>query len=518
MTNNQMEWAVFWCGLLHELIHEELSVAERVEKLHAIAAKEHRCPDGLLKRFSIRTLRRKLSSFRAQRLLGLVRKVRSDRGACRTVPPEVIEVLVDLKRDQPTRSYPTLNRMLEKRTGFRLSRSTLYRILKRAGATRLKLGVQDKKVRRRWTCDHPHDIWVGDFEEGPYVLCDGQVVPTHLSAFIDAHSRYVVVGRYYLRQNLPVLEDSLIRALAVHGAPLAIYLDNAKVYRSRAYRLMCAELDIRPIYRRPGDPAPGGLIERFFRTVQDQFEAEVRPRSLLTLDELNRGFSAWLDIAYQDQHHSEIDQTPRERLERNRGAKRNVEMQRISGFFLRREERTVDKVYADVSIDRRRYRVDPKLRGDRIEVRLDPVADPDRVLLYDHDGHPLGEGQYWERDKDRSEETPPALPSPPQHDYVEDLVAQQESRLAEQARGIDYARIEAERTWPYPAFIDKLARGLGRRGGLSAFDAAQHEVLRKFWGRQPDLTARHVDLALSLDDSRDLAAILFRLQILIKES
>jgi putative transposase len=55
------------------------------------------------------------------------------------------------------------------------------------------------------------------------------MVPTHLSAFIDCHSRYVVEARYYLRQNLDILIDSLIRAFSVHGAPLELYLDYVKL-------------------------------------------------------------------------------------------------------------------------------------------------------------------------------------------------------------------------------------------------------------------------------------------------
>ena len=59
----------------------------------------------------------------------------------------------------------------------------------------MKLGIARKKVRGRWTRDHTHDLWVGDFEEGPYVIENNEVVPTNLSIFIDAHSRYVVEGR-----------------------------------------------------------------------------------------------------------------------------------------------------------------------------------------------------------------------------------------------------------------------------------------------------------------------------------
>jgi hypothetical protein len=102
---------------------------------------------------------------------------------------------------------------------------TLYRHLKKANMTRIKLDVLRKKIRKRWTRNHTHDLWVGDFEDEPYVLQNSQVVPTYLSAFIDCHSRYAVEGLYYFRQNLDVLIDSLIHALFTHGATLQLYVD-----------------------------------------------------------------------------------------------------------------------------------------------------------------------------------------------------------------------------------------------------------------------------------------------------
>jgi hypothetical protein len=50
--------------------------------------------------------------------------------------------------------------------------------LKAAGATRIKLGVCQEKVRKHWSRDHTHDLWVGDFEEGPYVIEKNDVVPS----------------------------------------------------------------------------------------------------------------------------------------------------------------------------------------------------------------------------------------------------------------------------------------------------------------------------------------------------
>ena len=131
------------------------------------------------------------------------------------------------------------------------------------------MGVSKKKVRCRWSRDHTHSLWLGDFEHGPYVLIEGQTYKTYLSAFIDCHSRFIVEGRYYLRENKAALEDSLLRAWAIHGASLAIYVDNAKTYYSTELQLACSSLGIRLIHRPPRDAAAGGLIEKFFQTVQN---------------------------------------------------------------------------------------------------------------------------------------------------------------------------------------------------------------------------------------------------------
>ena len=111
----------------------------------------------------------------------------------------------------------------------------------------------------------------------------GQAIKSHLSIWIDCHSRYVVEGRYYFRENLDILTDSLLRAWGSQGAPREIYVDNAKVYHSEALRLACAQLNIHLLHRPPRDPAPGGLIERVIQTVQHQFESEIRASQTIAI-------------------------------------------------------------------------------------------------------------------------------------------------------------------------------------------------------------------------------------------
>ncbi len=159
---------------------------------------------------------------------------------------------------------------------------------------------------------------------------NGQVVPTYLSAFIDCHSRYVVEALYYFMQNPDVLIDSLIRALAKHGAPLQLYVDRAKVYLANALQAACYRLNIKLLHRPPEDLPAGGLIERLLQTIQIQLEAEIRASDILTLQQLNRAL-AWLAVSYHKTIHSETKQPPELRYQRadDRPAGRYGESRRV---------------------------------------------------------------------------------------------------------------------------------------------------------------------------------------------
>ncbi len=219
MDKEQEKWAIFWCELLRPIIYDEIEPELTNQYLKKLTKVKTRFPDGRLRKPSLSTLRRKLNRYRQAGFDALARKGRSDRGKSRNIAGQIIEKAIELKKEQPLRSSNSINQFLEEMFGTTIPRSTLYRHLKQANATRLKLGVLRKKVRKRWSREHTHDLWVGDFEDGPYVLEKKSVLPTYLSAFIDCHSRYGVEARYYFRENLDVLIDSFIRALSTHGAP-----------------------------------------------------------------------------------------------------------------------------------------------------------------------------------------------------------------------------------------------------------------------------------------------------------
>jgi len=486
MKEKDEKWSLFWCNLLHEIIFDEVAEKEINRHLQEICQKEYLFPNGKRKTPSLSTLRRKLKKYRNGGLAMLARQSRLDRGKPRSVSSEIIDKAVEIKSEQPCRSDDAINRFLNAEYGKTIPRSTLYRHLKLNGATKIKLGVSKQKVRKRWTRDHTHDLWVGDFEEGPYVFVDGEVLPTYLCLFIDCYSRYVVEGRYYLRQSLPILEDSLIRAWMVHGASNDLYVDHAKVYESNALKLACYSIPIKLLHRAKGDPPPGGLIERFFGTAQTQFEAEVRAGDILTLNELNQGFTAYLEVAYHPRIHSETGQPPKERYQHGLKAIRHVDMDDAINFFVKKDISRVNEDFSDVRIDNRYYRVNKTLRGDKVQVKYDPFSDRQNVLIYSLNDEYLCKGELYEREYGDDTDIS-AKPAKPRHDYIELLKQEHARQLDERSKGIDYRKIISQRAWSFTAFAQKLSKLMGRKGGLGAFNAREYEMLKKAYNRFPKL-------------------------------
>jgi len=339
-----------------------------------------------------------------------------------------------------------------------------------------------------------------------------------LSAFIDCHSRYVIEARYYLRENLDILIDSLLRAWAVHGASRELYLDNAKIYHAHALKAACFALNIRLLHRGVGDPPPGGLIERFFETAQGQLESEVRAGDILTLDRLNNALAAWLEQGYHRQPNSETHQTPLERYQQANRFTRHVNLQEVLKYFLQRARRKVHPDFSDVQLEGLFFQVDPRLRGDWVELHYDTFSPLETVLLYSLDGEYLGVGKRHQREGAPAQ-PPKQQTSKPKHNYLELLIEKHEQTLRDRHGGIDYPAVlaAARRRWPFSEFVKQLAGHLGRKGGLAAFTTDELESLQKVYQRLTCLDASMLRQACERATQRTIPDVVFLLQQLAHE-
>ncbi len=144
--------------------------------------------------------------------------------------------------------------------------------------------------------------------------------------------------------------------------------------------------------------------------------------------------------------------------------------------------RTVNKTFADVQLDKRFYRVDPKLRGDRVQVKYDPFSSWDTVHIYSLNNQYLATGTLH----DRSTDVPVPAQQPqtkPKHSYTQLLIRQHKQLLAEQTGSIDYRKVVQTRPWPFHEFAKTVAQLMGKKAGLADLSAGELESLKNLYNQ-----------------------------------
>ncbi|MGV1010441.1 MAG: Mu transposase C-terminal domain-containing protein [Dermatophilaceae bacterium] len=208
----------------------------------------------------------------------------------------------------------------------------------------------------------------------------------------------------------------------------------------------CACLGIRLVHSRPGQPAGRGKIERFFRTVREQFLVEIGSgRELEDMTELNTLFTAWVETVYHQRVHSETGQTPMQRW--SAISPRQPSSAQLREAFLWSEWRTVTKT-ATVGLHGNKYEVDAALVGRKVELVFDPF-DLTRIEVRWR-GRTMGPavphviGRHVHA-KARPDDTTPPQPAPTGIDYLHLVEAQHTAELADR---VQYAHLRDE---PAPA-------------------------------------------------------------------
>jgi hypothetical protein len=189
-------------------------------------------------------------------------------------------------------------------------------------------------------------------------------------------------------------------------------------------------------------------------------------------------------------------------------------MDRVIDSFMEKVNRTVNRTFSDVQVEKRFYQVDPKLRGDRVQVRFDPFSTWDRVKIYNLSGTYLGTGKLHHR-----QTAPPAdRPKPrgkPAHSYTELLIRRHKEQLAEQTGGIDYRKVVSKRNWPFHEFAKTVAQLLGRKAALTDLSAGELEILKKVYNQSLSINRSMVKQAFERAYQPNLAHIVAELKQLI---
>jgi hypothetical protein len=171
----------------------------------------------------------------------------------------------------------------------------------------------------------------------------------------------------------------------------------------------------------------------------------------------------------------------------------------------------VDRTFSDIRLDNRFYKVDPKLRGDRLRVRYDLRGPVEVILLYSLQDEYLGKGLVHQR-QEGQEPAPAPHRTTPRFDLLALLIDKHRQQLAAESGGIDYSVMQRPRRWSFDAFAASLADLLGRSGGPSAFSAEELDALAKVHLRHPHLTRTLLKKAVAQAQRPTLPAIVYALQ------
>lgn len=186
---------------------------------------------------SQRTLERYLTSYLKGGFDAL--KPQSRSAECKyKIPQELLDEAIRLRRELPSRSVPTIIKILElegkAEPGF-LKRTTLQDALSRAGyssammtSTTIKAMLpNDSSALTGTICGK------AILSMGLILNLGGKTTQTYFSCLIDDATRYILHGEFYGNMEQGIVEDTLRKAMTKYGLPKRLYFDNGSQYRTR---------------------------------------------------------------------------------------------------------------------------------------------------------------------------------------------------------------------------------------------------------------------------------------------
>ncbi len=484
---------------------EEIEWGCKGEILKRIAREQQNIPFSKKTSVSEATIRKYLRLYRQRGFDALKPKSRRDCGQSRKIPPQVLERAIILKKEVPARSIRKIIQILEAHQmappGL-LKKSTLARIFKQKGLSRKQL-LKTQKDFRAFQAERPNQIWQSDILYGPHLPDPDdpqRKKRTYLVAFLDDFSRLIAHAEFFWAEKLPHLELTLKKALIKRGIPEAIYVDNGQVYSAHRMDAICAELGIRKISCKPYSPEGKGKIERFFRTVRDDFLTELEQQPVAYLHELNRLFWAWLEVDYHQRSHSKTSEAPVERWRQHIGGfLRPVAEKQLQEIFLWRKTRRVSKL-GTVSIEGREFETETFLKGRKVEVRFNPL-DLNQVYIY-LDGRFLQKAlpaklARWNQSQKKSQAKNTQTDPPPQSGikYLHHLKDQHHKQRQQDAQNLlPPPKNPKPPSYTSAHFIKTIAQTLGKK--LDDLHATEVELIQSCWETCGPFPAPDVAIAL----------------------
>lgn len=348
------------------------------------SAKGIKAPDGSLRHYSPGTLEKWYLAYKHNGFDALLPAGRSDAGVSRKIDDDLREQIIYLKHNYPRMSASAIFRQLQDNgsvSSKTISESTVCRFVRQLA---LQERLSSNQDLRRYERPHINEVWCGDSSVGPYLRTpDGKKHRVWVIALIDDASRFVLAADVFFNDNFVNLMSVLRSAVSKYGRPKLFNFDNGAAYRNRQMELLAARIGSVINYCRPYSPVQKAKIERWFRTLKDNWMASLDMREFHSLDELRGSLLTYVSAYNQRSHSSLKNLSPQERFFQEPELIRRLTDEQIASSFLLEVER---RVSADsvIVIDGVEYEVDSRFAKQRITLRYSP--DVKEIFVVEHDG------------------------------------------------------------------------------------------------------------------------------------
>lgn len=348
------------------------------------SAKGVRAPDGQLRHYAPATIERWYLDYKHGGFDALIPASRSDRGVSRKINEDLTEQIRYLKHTYPRLSAAAIYRQLQDNGSIRsgqLSEATVCRFINQMMLTEKLTNNQDM---RRYERPHINEVWCGDSSAGPYLkLPDGKKHRVYVMALIDDASRFITGTGVFFNDTFINLMSVMKSAVAKYGRPSVFNFDNGSAYKNKQMELLAARIGSTISYCRPYTPTQKAKIERWFRTLKDQWMASLDMRDFSSLEELRGSLNTYVRAYNQASHSSLHGKSPQERFFEEPELIRRLPEDQIDKCFLLEIER---RVSADcvIVIDQVEYEVDYRFAKQRITIRYSP--DMEEIYVVEADG------------------------------------------------------------------------------------------------------------------------------------
>jgi len=271
--------------------------------------------------------------------------------------------VVDYYQEQDTRrTCPNIARAVAEREKVKVTRQTVYNILRRRG-------VWVPPPRRgppltRFEMPAPNKLWQVDLIE----LAETCLGKVYAVVALDDHSRFLTALRFFFTKEQEGVLYALYLAFCEYGLPARFLVDRGGQFystvqgaESRFQEVMTA-LGIEVEYT--SCPQTKGKVEKVIQFIERDFLA-VEGQRVTTLEELNRKAEEWRG-GYNAREHEGIQSTP---LRRYRPSTHRVGAELLWDAFAKEERK---KVYRDGTIRlwSQRYPLPKEYAGDHAWVRV----------------------------------------------------------------------------------------------------------------------------------------------------